>query len=426
LSVLSDRIRAIVRPPAEPSARSTDESQIASPHSLASLGGDWREGTFVIERTWAPESRHGRDAIGTYAACADEAASAVRLLAPAARAPLVFFDLETTGLSGGAGTIAFLVGCGSFQRDGGFIARQFLLTTPAGERGLLEQVHGELAAAGAIVSFNGKSFDGPLLESRFAYHRLARTLAEQPHVDALHPARQFWASSNAAPPAPRWSNPGAPASRCADCSLVSLERRLLGVVRAGDVDGFEVPSRYFQFLRTGDERPLEAVLEHNRLDLLTLAALTARLLALAHGGAGAARDGREGVALGRIYARAGEDRRARDAFERGIELAASRDDGQSMVDGLRGLAGLLRRTRDYQRAAVCWRQLIELDECPSAVAREAAEALAIHHEHRVRDLEAAKQFALRSLKETERTPRWVAGVRYRVARIERKLSGRLL
>jgi hypothetical protein len=207
---------------------------------------------------------------------------------------------------------------------------------------------------------------------------------------------------------------------------VSLERRLLGVRRAGDVDGFEVPARYFRFVRTGDAGPLEAVLEHNRLDLLTLAALTVRLLALAHGGEGAARDAREAIALGRLYARAGEHQRARDAFERGVELASLRGDGQSTVDALRGLAALLRRARDYQHAAACWRRLIDLDECPSAVAREAAEALAIHHEHRVRDLEAARQFALRSLKETERTPRWVAGVRYRMARIDRKLSGRLL
>jgi hypothetical protein len=410
LSGLADRIRGIVRPSAAGlSPPVTDESQITNRESLERLEGERQEGTFVIERARPPQSRHGGDAVGTYAACLDEAALAVRLFAPTARGPLVFFDLETTGLSGGAGTIAFLVGCGSFQPDGGFVTRQFLLTTPAEERRLLEHVHGELSAAGAIVSFNGKSFDAPLLESRFAFHRIARTLAEQPHVDTLHPARQFWGSVGGG-----------------DCSLVSLERRLLGVRRAGDVDGFEVPARYFRFVRTGDAGPLEAVLEHNRLDLLTLAALTVRLLALAHGGEGAARDAREAIALGRLYARAGEHQRARDAFERGVELASLRGDGQSTVDALRGLAALLRRARDYQHAAACWRRLIDLDECPSAVAREAAEALAIHHEHRVRDLEAARQFALRSLKETERTPRWVAGVRYRMARIDRKLSGRLL
>ena len=410
MSGLADRIRRIVRPSlTSPLPSVTGGSDVLNCQSLERLEGERHEGTFVIERARTPQSRHGADSVGTYAACLDEAASDLRLFASTARSPLVFFDLETTGLSGGAGTIAFLVGCGTFQPDGGFVTRQFLLTAPSEERRLLEHVHGELSAAGAIVSFNGKSFDAPLLESRFAYHRIARTLADQPHIDALHPARQFWGNAGGS-----------------DCSLVSLERRLLGVRRAADVDGFEVPARYFQFVRTGDAGPLEAVLEHNRLDLLTLAALTARLLALARSGAGEARDAREAIALGRLYARAGEQQRARDAFERGVELASLRDDGHSTVDALRGLAGLLRRAREYHHAAACWRRLIDLDECPSAVAREAAEALAIHHEHRVRDLEAARQFALRGLKETERTPRWVAGVRYRVARIERKLSGRLL
>ncbi len=206
---------------------------------------------------------------------------------------------------------------------------------------------------------------------------------------------------------------------------MSLERRLLGVRRTGDVDGFEVPARYFQFVRTGDARPLEAVLEHNRLDLLTLAALTARLLRLARAGPEDARDAREAIALGRLYARADDPSRARPAYTRALELAGCADDPSAILEALRGLAIVLRRAREYHDAARCWRQMLDMAECPAAAAREAAEALAIHHEHRVCDLAAAKTFALRSL-ETQRTPRWSEGVRYRVARIERKLSGRLL
>ncbi|HEV3141006.1 MAG TPA: ribonuclease H-like domain-containing protein [Vicinamibacterales bacterium] len=410
MSALADRIRGIVRAPATPDAHIADTSHIPHPESqkLTSLNGEWRDGCFVVERAWNPAETLGRDAIGTYAECLDEACAAAPLFAPGAGVPFVFFDLETTGLSGGAGTLAFLVGCGSFRADGGFTTRQFLLTKHADERPLLATVHGDLSAAGAMVSFNGKSFDAPLLESRFAFHRLNRTIAERPHLDALHPARQFWGNAGGA-----------------DCSLVCLERRLLGVRRVGDVDGFEVPARYFQFLRSGDARPLEAVLAHNRLDLLTLAALTARLLRLARMGPEQARDAREAIALGRVYARAGEDGRAREAFERAVEMSAESEDEASAIDALRGLAIVLRRAREHHDAAVCWRRLIEMDECPPAIAREAAEALAIHHEHRVRDLVAAKSFALKSL-ERERTPRWAEGVRYRVARIERKLSGRLL
>ena len=420
MTALADRIRGIVKP--APIAAVPPPPETCN---VSLLNGEWSGGCFVVERRWTPEACHGREAVGTYAECLDEGAAASPLFAAGARAPFVFYDLETTGLSGGAGTLAFLVGCGSFQADGGFATRQFLLTTHTDERPLLEAVHDELSDAGAIVSFNGKSFDAPLLESRFAFHRLDRTLAERPHLDALHPARQFWGASGARSFQPSGS----------DCSLVSLERRLLGVRRVGDVDGCEVPARYFQFVRTGDARPLEAVLEHNRLDLLTLAAVTARLLRLARDGPEGARDAREAIALGRLYARADDPCRARSAYTRALELAGCADDPSAILDALRGLAIVLRRAREYHDAARCWRQILDMAECPPAVAREAAEALAIHHEHRVRDLAAARSFSLRSLEdrgagapgvETARTPSWSEGVRYRVARIERKLSGRLL
>ena len=105
----------------------------------------------------------------------------------------MFFDLETTGLSGGAGTLAFLVGCGWFERrrrvrDAAVPARRATPTSAT----LLEAVAAELARAGALVSFNGKSFDAPLLEGRYLFHRLAWRGRELPHVDVLHPARRFW------------------------------------------------------------------------------------------------------------------------------------------------------------------------------------------------------------------------------------------
>src|SRR4029077_3318966 len=100
-----------------------------------------------------------------------------------------FFDLETTGLSGGAGTQAFLVGCGWVAGDGAVVARQFLLTRPSDERAMLEIVRAELARAGALVSFNGKSFDAPLLETRYAFHRVEWARDCLPHLDVLHPAR---------------------------------------------------------------------------------------------------------------------------------------------------------------------------------------------------------------------------------------------
>src|SRR5205807_4589491 len=129
-----------------------------------------------------------------------------------------------------------------------------------------------------------------------------------PHVDVLHPARRFWKR-----------DPG-DGDESLGCSLIALEGRILGARRVGDVPGFEIPERYFQFLRSGDARPLAAVLEHNRLDLVSLAGLTGRLLHLAQTGAEAADDGWEAVALGRMYWRSGLEGRARDAYLRALAM----------------------------------------------------------------------------------------------------------
>jgi uncharacterized protein YprB with RNaseH-like and TPR domain len=374
----------------------------------------------VVETRRPPSSSHGHDAVGTLAARLAGAAAAASLVAGiAAPLPFVFFDLETTGLGGGAGTYAFLVGCGWFDNDGGFVTRQYLLVSIADERSMLAAVAGELARAGALVSFNGKSFDAPMLETRYLYHRLEWAAACLPHLDMLHVARRFWRGG---PPIA----PHGPAE--SSCSLLALERQPLDTPRQGDVPGFEIPARYFHFVRTGDARPLAAVFEHNRLDLLSLAALTARALHLVSAGPDQTADAREALALGWIYARAGLDARGRRAYERAIDLSsrdhtrpASSSAAAIRVEALRSLALLLRRSRSYEQAAGCWRQILEVRGCPGPVAREANAALAIHHEHRVRDLAAAKDFALRSLEHVTHQ-RWHDAVRHRVARLERKMS----
>jgi hypothetical protein len=294
------------------------------------------------------------------------------------------------------------------------------------ERPMLEAVAAELQQAGTLVSFNGKAFDGPVLQTRYLFHRLDWPAACLPHLDVLHPARRFWRGPGVRDRdevrpfgrGPAAQGRAAPRDRGSDCSLVGLEQHVLGVCRRGDVPGFEIPARYFRFLRSRDARPLVAVLEHNKLDLLSLAGLTARLLQLVESGPGEARDGREALALGRLYLRAGEDARAHEAFER---AAASSEAPLVIVDALRSLALAERRARRHDRAAARWHQLLDCPGCPSHVMREATEALAIHHEHRLRDLEAARAFALRGAHEMSH-PAWTASVRHRIARIERKLS----
>ncbi|MFN7917166.1 MAG: ribonuclease H-like domain-containing protein [Vicinamibacterales bacterium] len=387
------------------------------------LGGEWREAgkgrSFVITRRYEADASYGRHRVGDLAAQLERAQASAQLLsAGAPRVPFLFFDLETTGLSGGAGTHAFLVGCSWFEPSGAFVIEQHLMTDYAAERSMLTLVADDLAKAGALVTFNGKSFDAPVIETRYLFHRLTWPCGDLPHVDVLHPARRFWG--------------GDPAL---GCSLIALESQLLGARRVGDVPGFEIPERYFRFVRSGDPSPLADVFEHNRLDLLSLAGLTARLLQLLANGAGATDDAREALAVGKVYERAGEHGRACHAYERAVALASeamARGERRRSavewiwtpagirVEALRSLAVGARRARQFTDAAGWWRRLLEVPGCPPPIRREATEALAIHHEHRERNLEAARMFALKSL-EAGSEAAWGDAVRHRLARIERKL-----
>jgi uncharacterized protein len=425
VSDLSERLRGVIKGPARGPAQAghyqgTDSDAVprANPADLENiLDGRWYGHCFIVERRLPPSTKYGRMTLGDLAGRLETSAHEAPLVcggAPA-RPPFVFFDLETTGLSGGAGTQAFLVGCGWFEDDGGFTTRQYLLARYSDERAMLTAVAEELDRAGALVSFNGKSFDAPVLETRYLFHRLEWTASRQPHIDVLHPARRFWKED--------------------DCSLVAMEQQILGAFRDDDVPGFEIPERYFQFVRSGDASPLRGVLEHNRRDLVSLAGLTARLLEIVRGGPDYADNAREALALGHVYARARADARAIDAYERAVTLSAtSRSNRAALVtsEALHALALAYRRARRFDDAAKCWTTLIEAG-CSSTVEREAIEALAIHHEHRRRDLPSARLFAQRNLDVSRRQAREAlkAAARQRLDRIERKIhasagGGRLL
>ena len=424
MTALSDRIRAVVGTPTSAGFSPAAPAGLKA-CDLSGIGGEWRDGVYLVERRYDPAATHGRETVGAIAerlaASAEHACwftgSCRRTGEPAeadgsASPPFAFFDLETTGLSGGAGTQAFLIGEASFDSDGSFRVQQWFLTSPADEKRILGAVQTSLGAAGALVSFNGKSFDAPVLETRYQFHRLSWDARRAPHIDVLHPARRFWGGATES-----------------DCSLTTLERQIIGARRVGDVSGFDIPARYFQYVRSGDARPLAPVFEHNRLDLLTLAALTSRLLHLARVGPSAARTAREALALGHVFSRVGMDAQAREAFERSLALCAapSRAFDATRVAAMRALALAWRRARQFDRAAALWSELLQVRGCPAAMAREATEALAVHHEHRLRDLGAARAFALRGLDEdvTPEVPArssWTRAVHHRLARIDRKLA----
>ena len=261
---------------------------------------------------------------------------------------LCVVDLETTGLAGGAGTQAFLVGCARIDGDGIYI-RQFLSPGFEHERAQLHLVSEWMRDRTQLLTFNGRTFDVPLLEMRFSYHRLAWPWGALPHLDALHPARRFWRDrSELAGPDPDESS----------CTLGVLERRLSGLHRVGDVPGFEIPSRYFQFARDGRPEPLEAVLEHNRLDLLSTLLVCARGASLVVLGPGAAESGYECLGLGRLHDRLAQRDEAEACYAQAAAIGGQMGDGRLRGEALRRLALLRRRGGRAEAAAEAWRELL--------------------------------------------------------------------
>ena len=380
-------------------------------------------------------------------------------------AGLLFFDLETTGLGGGAGTVAFVVGFGCFQGSR-FHVWQFVLPSFAGERRLLAAVTAAVSRAHTLVTFNGKSFDVPFMEMRWLYHRVATPLSRLRHLDLLHPARRLWGPDTG--------------------GLGGLEHRVLGFRRRDDVPGFEIPSRYFDYLRSGDPAPLRGVLSHNRLDLASLAVLTALACELADGGPDVTRGARQCLGLGRVYERGGRSADALGCYERAAGLTpgdgrssgrprtlaarggssaafdrryitaggvapqsntarmlprralawpsaasittglgATRDLDHPVLDvraeALYRVALARRRQRRHADAARVWQSLIDLGRTPGLFEREALRALAVHHEHRLKDTGQALTFARRAHAEA-RTAAGRREVQKRMTRLERRLD----
>ncbi len=356
----------------------------------------------AIDRVWTSDRSHGRRRIESMVLGAD---APLHLFDPRLAGGgddrcrrVVFFDIETTGLSGGAGTLAFLVGCAWFEEEG-LRVRQFFLCAPSGERAMLDALGRIFDDASLLVTFNGRTFDVPFMETRWAFHRASAPTDDLPHMDMLPPARRLW----------RDREEGA-----GPCNLASLERSVLAFHRLDDVPGLEIPARYFQFLRTANAAVVEGVLEHNRHDLVSLAAITAHALWLVQEGPDACREPSERVAIGRIYERAGDTDRAQQAYE----MAAETGNGYVRRQALSRLAVLFRRADRHDDAARAWQGVLDLADRRQGltpIERRAAEALAIHHEHRARNPMQAKRYA-------EVLPGRDAAVQHRLARLGRKIS----
>jgi len=273
----------------------------------------------------------------------------------------VFLDTETTGLAGGTGTAAFLVGVGYLDGDR-FRVRQYFMRDYPEEAALLRGLAEHLRGFKHLVTYNGRTFDVPLLEARYRLNREPYPLADWAHLDLLHPARRLWKE------------------RLDSCRLQFLESELLGVHRYGDVPGADIPRIYFDYVRSRgrDARALVAVLEHNRVDVLSLAALAVLACDWVH--EARAEDPRDVYCLGRVFERAEMYERSDEQYRR---VAASDGADAVRVPSLLRLAARAQRTGDHRAAASLWEEAAGSGDC------RALRALAIHHEHRSRDLAAA-------------------------------------
>ena len=434
-SKLSNRLRDILHPPrgADAAPSTAERSGESDPREVgatlasaaaSALGGDivlTEAGPCLhVRRTYPADHRHGQLRVGDCVENLHEGAARVTRLiggtsqAPAASAPgLLFVDLETTGLSGGAGTYAFLVGCASAEGAELRIDQYFMLGH-ALERALLSAVREPIASSEALVTYNGKTFDVPVLETRFMYHRQTPPCGGRPHVDLLHAARRLWRGAR--------SIVAAPGAQSDSCALTAMEQAIFGFRRHGDVPGFEIPGRFFAFLRSADARPLEPVLEHNRLDLLSLAGLTARLARLVRESPEQLDDARECYGVGRLLEQRGEDAEA--WYARAVALSDRSWHGEDellRLQALRALALQCRRQARYVEAAGCWERITVSRRCPPILMREALEALAIHYEHRSRDLERARRYAERS-RTVSSSGSGAVAVEHRLARLHRKMG----
>jgi len=281
---------------------------------------------------------------------------------------LVYLDTETTGLAGGTGTCAFLIGIGAIEGSQ-FVVRQFFLRDYPEEKAALVALAEVLKAYDGVVTFNGKTFDVPLLETRYSLSRLKSPFNGLLHLDLLHPARLVWKL------------------RLESCQLTNLEKEILGISRKGDVPGSEIPGIYFDYLRTGDARGLQPVFYHNALDIVTLAALTLQMAqAIGDGGMATLKSSLDLFGLSRLFERFGALEQSISTCERALATGLP----QSVESrALWQLASQHKRRRQYEQAAEVW---MELARRSDAFAIEALEELAIYYEHRRRNVTAALEF----------------------------------
>jgi len=312
-----------------------------------------------------------------------------------------FLDTETSGLSGGTGTYAFMVGVARFIDDQ-YVLKQFFMRDPAEEPALLEGLANFLAPCEALVTFNGKAFDAPLLSTRYRLHQIPIPYKDYAHLDLLPLARRLWRD------------------RLESRALKYLEEHVLGLTRSSEeVPGYEIPWLYFDYLRTGDARPLGGVFYHNAMDVVAMAALLAHMNDMLESPyEGKVQHGLDFVALGKLFEDLGHWERAAKLFERGLESGLDESDFGVAV---KRLSILQKRRGDMEEAVRLWEESAKRGHLYAFI------ELAKYHEHKRRDVKSAMKWTKSALKRVEKTDmpaymrnHWMEEIEHRMERLKRK------
>ena len=360
--------------------------------------------TYLVEARYPPDYRHGKRGLPcsaplqTLAAWAQE-----QRICEFPLESFAFLDTETTGLSGGTGTYPFLIGVGRFEGQE-FRLAQFFMRDPLEEPAQLAALEEFLAPCGAVVTFNGKSFDVPILNTRFITHGWRTPFLDTAHVDLLHLARRLWRD------------------RLPSRTLGSLEYQILGTMRTEeDVPGWMIPQLYFEYLHSGDARPLVSVFYHNAMDVLSLAALfshTAELLADPL--AVTVEHGVDLVALAKLFEDMGDLESAVRLYLVSFERDLPRE---NLLEAIHRLALIHKRQDNLPAAVELWRQAAVYDHIQAHI------ELAKYYEHRLRDYLQALQWTqsavdlvrISALSAFERR-QWMDELGHRKERLQRRLA----
>lgn len=283
----------------------------------------------------------------------------------------LFLDTETTGLSGGTGTYAFMVGVGSFQ-GGGFTVQQLFMRDHSEEKAMLFVLGELLDRNDFLVTFNGKNFDIPLLETRFILSRLSVPFVDKANYDLVYPSRKIWRRV------------------CHNCRLITLEAQLLDIDRGDDIPSELIPYLYFDFVRTGNAEKISRVFYHNRMDILSMVILAHRIHLTSHDpSAFHPRRGIEHVVLGKLFMEQGMIEKATGCLEEAVKLC----DEPFQWEAMRFLSLAYKRRGLWQRSAALWEDMISSDGSQSPFPYV---ELAKYYEHRAKDYSKALEMVQRA------------------------------